>query len=107
MRADTEPAERSDLIEGGAGPFYVALNRATFYLIAGVFVAIVPIVLYVIRDAPAPVAAAVALGIALESGAVVHIMIERVMKRPSRLAWSAHIAISIVLAVALLLIVTR
>jgi len=29
------------------------------------------------------------------------------MKRPPRLAWSAHVAISIALAVALLLIVTR
>jgi len=96
--------ERSDLIEGGVGPFYVALNRAAFFLVAGVFVAIIPVALYLVRDAALPIMITVAGGIALEAGAVAHILLERVMRRPAREAWVAHAIVSAGLAAALVTI---
>jgi hypothetical protein len=103
MKSDVKAHSDGKLIEGGIGPFYVAVNRAAFLLVAGVFFAVIPVVIYLTRDAATPVALAVVAGIALEAGAVAHIMTERVLGFASRAAWLSHTAVSVAMASALLL----
>jgi hypothetical protein len=100
MDAQSRGTDR-DLIEGGVGPFYVALNRATFFLVAAIFFAAAPVVAFVLRDAPLALRIAVLAGIALESGAVAHIACERVFHAPARIGWAAHVAVSALVAAAL------
>ncbi|MEX0750114.1 MAG: hypothetical protein WD359_04820 [Dehalococcoidia bacterium] len=95
---------RDGLIEGAVGPFYVAINRATFLLVTAIFLAIIPVVVYLLRDASVPLIWVVAGGISLEAGAVAHIAVERVLRKPVRQAWMAHGAVSGLLVVTLLAI---
>jgi hypothetical protein len=103
MKADAGRHAGGQLIEGGIGPFYVAVNRAAFFLVAGVFIAVIPLVVYLIRDASTPIVFAVVAGIALEAGAVAHIMVERVLTFTARAAWLSHAAVSVAMASALVL----
>lgn len=83
------------LIEGEAGPFYVALNRAAFYLLTAVFAALVPLVAWILRDASMPIRAAVSAGCALEAGALAHIYVQRVLGRSAPAAWTAHALVAV------------
>lgn len=94
-------ADAPQLIEGEVGPFYVALNHAAFYLLAIIFVALVPLVAWLLRDASMPLQAVVAGGSALEAGAVAHIYVERVRGRSPALGWSVHAVVAAVTAVVL------
>lgn len=83
-----------ELIEGGAGPFYIALSRQTFYLLAAIFASLAPLVLYLVRDASIPVHVVVILGVSMESGTLAHIYLERIRRSPVLLGWAAHAAVT-------------
>ena len=74
---------------------------SAFYLLAIIFVALVPLVAWLLRDASMPLQAVVAGGSALEAGAVAHIYVERVRGRSPALGWSVHAVVAAVTAVAL------
>ncbi|MBI2724557.1 MAG: hypothetical protein HYX50_05790 [Chloroflexi bacterium] len=86
-----------ELIEGFAGPFYVALNRATFYLLGVIFISMAPLIVFLVRDQPSGVRIAVSIGVAMESGTLVHVYIERVLGMKGPVPWMVHLAVAGVL----------
>jgi hypothetical protein len=90
------------LIVGSVGPFYVALNRATFYLAGAIFLTAAPWIILFIRDAATPVRLVVSFGVSMETGTLVHVWMERVRGMEGLLPWMAHLAVTVVLFGAIL-----
>src|SRR5262245_50232041 len=88
---------RRRLIEGNAGPFYVAMNRATFYLCASIFIITAPIVVYLMRSAPLGWRISVEAGTAIEMGTLLHILVDRVYGWRPLPAWGLHGATAAIL----------
>ena len=94
MSGATSEQRTGGLVEGSVGPFYIAFSHATFYLLAGIFATIAPLLIYVIRDSSASVQVVVAAGVAMETGALVHIYLERIRDIHKAESWGAHAIIS-------------
>ena len=90
MARETRQQRADGLIIGSAGPFYVALNHAAFYLVVIIFFIAAPIVVFVLRDAGSLVRVVVAGGIAMETGTIVHIWLERVRGWRGAAPWVIH-----------------
>ena len=84
------------LIEGGIGPFYVAMNAATFYLIAAAY-AVASVVLAIVLRGRAPaLRIALAVFIPFEAGLLAHIYAEKLAGWGKRSATLLHVAVSLV-----------
>jgi hypothetical protein len=97
-----ERAQRSNLIEGNAGPFYVAMNRATFYLCSGIFIATAPVVIYLMHDAPSGWRYTIEAGTAVEVGTLLHIAVDRIYGWPPSAAWAVHAGAAVAVFVPML-----
>jgi len=95
MIGDIDEQRADGLIIGSAGPFYVALNRPTFYLLAGIFLTMAPVIVFFLRDASRPVQLAVSFGISMETGTLAHIWLERVRGMRGVLPWVVHLAVGL------------
>ncbi len=84
------------LVEGSVGPFYIAFSRATFYLLCAIYLTIAPLLIWVIRDSSTSVRLVVAAGLAMETGALAHIYLERIRDIHKLASWSAHAVVSLV-----------
>ena len=104
MSGDVSNNRTDGLVEGSVGPFYIAFSHATFYLLTVIYLSIAPLLVYVIRDASATVRIAVAAGLAMETGALVHIYLERIRDVHKAASWGVHAVVSIA-ALALILAV--
>ena len=94
------------LIEGGIGPFYVAMNAATFYLIAVAY-ALASVVLAVVLRGRAPaLRLALAVFIPFEAGLLAHIYVEKLAGWGRRSATLLHVVVSL-LAIPLALLTLR
>lgn len=91
------------LIEGRIGPLYVAMNHATFFLCAGLFLVSAPFVILLMRGASAPWRLTVEAGTAMETGTLLHIVVDRIYHWPARWAWGVHFATAVVLFSVMLL----
>jgi hypothetical protein len=90
--------QRADgLIVGSVGPFYVALNRATFYLVGGIFLIVAPVLILLIRDGSTPLRLAVSFGVSMETGTLAHVWMERILGMRGALPWAAHGLITLAL----------
>lgn len=107
MEASKHQRGTGTLVEGVAGPFYIALNHATFYLLAGIFVSAAPLIVYLVRNASDPARVVVAFGVAMETGTLVHILLERIRGYPVLLSWIAHALVSAVILALLLFLYFR
>jgi hypothetical protein len=100
------PRPRGRLIEGGVGPFYVAMNAATFYLIAGSYTVATLVLAVVLRGRAPGLRLALAVFIPFETGLLAHIYAEKLAGWPGRRALLLHLAISL-LSVPLALLTLR
>jgi hypothetical protein len=89
------------LIEGSVGPFYVALNRATFLLVGAIYALAVVTAGVVLRDLPAGWRVALALGLGFEAGTVAHIFTGRFLGWPRGRTLAVHAGTGAVVAAAL------
>lgn len=108
MSGVTREQRAGGLVEGSVGPFYIGFSHATFYLLAGIFATIAPLLIYVIRNSSTSVQVVVAAGLAMETGALAHIYLERVRDIHKLASWGAHAivsgaALALILAVLFLL----
>jgi hypothetical protein len=108
VTAAAEPDARrgGPMIEGHIGPFYVAMNAATFYLIAAVYALASVGLLVVLRDRAPLLRLALAVFIPFETGLLAHIYVEKLRGWRTRPAMLLHIAVSL-LAVPLALLTLR
>ncbi len=83
------------LIEGRIGPFYVALNEATFYLIAAVYAVASDTPVFVLRDKAQGLRLALAIFIPFETGLLAHIYAEKLRGWPAGRARLLHLVISV------------
>ena len=95
MSSDVSNNRTDGLVEGSVGPFYIAFSHATFYLLTVIYVSIAPLLVYVIRDASTSVRIVVAAGLAMETGALAHIYLERIRDVHKAASWGAHAVVSI------------
>jgi len=95
VSSDASNNRTDGLVEGSVGPFYIAFSRATFYLLVVIYLTIAPLLVYVIRDASTSVRLVVAAGLAMETGALAHIYLERIRDVHKLASWGAHAVVSI------------
>lgn len=86
---------RLRLIEGRAGPFYVALNAATFYLIAAVYAVASVVLVFVLRDKAQVFRLALAVFIPFETGLLAHVYVEKLRGWPAGRSRLLHLLISV------------
>lgn len=79
MVARTHTRVTGTLIEGRVGPFYVALNAATFYLIAAVYAVASLALVVVLRERAPLLRLALAIFIPFETGLLAHIYVEKLL----------------------------
>jgi hypothetical protein len=106
MDQDVDVRRGGPLIEGGVGPFYVAMNAATFYLIAAIYL-VASIGLAVALRGRAPLLRlGLAIFIPFETGLLAHIYVEKLAGWSRRGATLLHLAVSL-LSIPLALLTLR
>lgn len=83
------------LIEGGIGPFYVAVNAATFFLIAGVYLVVSLALVFLLRERAPALRLALAIFIPFETGLLAHVYVEKLVGWSKRRASSLHLVVSL------------
>lgn len=89
------PRYREQLIEGAIGPFYVALNAPTFYLIAGAYSVVSVVLVLVLRDRTPGLRLALAVFIPFETGLLAHVYVKKLRGWPKRRSTLLHLAVSL------------
>lgn len=97
MRHVSEPASGAHgrLIEGSIGPFYVAINAATFYLIAAVYLIATLALVVLLRGRAPGLRLALAIFLPFETGFLAHIYVEKLAGWGRRPATVLHLVISL------------
>lgn len=99
---DAAALTQGQLIEGSIGPFYIAISRATLYLLAAVFFPLAGAALFWLRDSAPAVRIVLAFGIGMETGTLIHIFLEKIRGWPAVGARVAHAAAVALVTVVLL-----
>jgi hypothetical protein len=100
------PRGGGPLLEGGIGPFYVAVNAATFYLIAATYAVATVALALLLRGRAPGVRLALAVFIPFETGLLAHVYAEKVVGWTKRQATLLHVLISL-LSIPLALLTLR
>ncbi len=106
MKTEMPDRRGGPLIEGGIGPFYVAMNAATFYLIAAAYVVASVLLAIVLRGRAPALRVALAIFIPFEAGLLAHIYVEKLAGWGKRSATLLHVAVSL-LSIPLALLTLR
>ena len=106
MASNARRSPPGRLIDGGIGPFYVAINAATFYLIAAVYLVASVALVFILRDRAPGLRLALAIFIPFEVGLLAHIYAEKLACWSRRSAILLHLAVS-VLSIPLALLTLR
>ena len=86
---------RQPMIEGRAGPFYVAVNPATFYLIAALYAVVSVLLVFLLRDRAPLLRLALAVFIPFETGLLAHIYVEKIAGWSRRRSGLLHLGVSL------------
>ena len=95
MKADESNRGEGPLIEGRIGPFYVAVNAATFYLMAAAYTVASLFLIFVLRDRTPMLRLALAVFIPFETGLLAHVYVEKLAGWSRRRATMLHLLVSL------------